>query len=80
MAKRHWGIPAYDGPLTRRIRKLVSGNPKRGAARLRFDEYFDGMTVADYISACDSLDVPNYAVFDITWDSDQRRRLIELYD
>jgi hypothetical protein len=38
------------------------------------------MTVADYISACDSLVVPNYAVFDLTWDSDPRRKLIELYD
>lgn len=38
------------------------------------------MTVEDYISACDRLDVPNYAVFDITWDSDPRRNLIELYD
>jgi hypothetical protein len=40
----------------------------------------DGMTVADYISACDSLEVPNDAVFDVTGDSDPRRRLIELYD
>jgi hypothetical protein len=42
---------SYDGPLTRRIRKFVSGNPKGGAARLRFDQYRDDMTVADYISA-----------------------------
>jgi hypothetical protein len=80
MAKTHYGIPAYDGPLTRRIRKLAARNPKRGASRLRFDQYRDGMTVADYISACDSLEVPNYSVFDLTWDSDPRRKLIELYD
>jgi hypothetical protein len=80
MFKAHWGIPAYDGPLTRRIRKFVPGNPKRGAARLRFDQYKDNMTVADYISACGSLKVPNYALFDITWDSDPRHRLIELFD
>jgi hypothetical protein len=28
----------------------------------------------------DGLDVPNYAVFDITWDSDPKRKLIELYE
>jgi hypothetical protein len=38
------------------------------------------MTVADYISACNGLEVPNYALFDITWDTDPRRRFIELYD
>ena len=59
MSKTHWGISAYDGPLTRRIRKLVAYNPKRGAARLRFDQYRDAMTAADYISACDRLKVPN---------------------
>jgi hypothetical protein len=80
MAKTHYGIPAYDGPFTRRIRKLAARNPKPGASRLRFDQYRDGMTVADYISACDSVEVPNYAVFDLTWDSDPRRKLIELYD
>lgn len=76
MSKIHWGIPAYNGPLTCRIRKLVPGNPKRGAARLRFNQYRDDMTVAAYISACDSLDVPNYALFDITRDRDPRRQLI----
>jgi hypothetical protein len=38
------------------------------------------MTVGEFILACEGLGVPNYAVFDITWDSDPRRRFIELYD
>jgi hypothetical protein len=80
MGKTHWGIPAYDGPSTRHIRKLVDGNPKRGAAAIRFAQYRTGMTVSEYILECEALDVPNYAIFDITWDSDPRRRLIELYD
>ena len=80
MARRHWGIPAYEGPLTSRIRKLVDGNPKHGDAAVRFDQYRTGMTVGDFISACDRLDVPNYAVFDITYDSDPKRKLIELYE
>jgi hypothetical protein len=80
MRKKTWGIPAYEGPTSRRIRKLVVGNPKRGAASIRFAQYRTGMTVADYIVACEKLEVPNYAIFDITWDSDPSRRLIELYD
>jgi hypothetical protein len=38
------------------------------------------MTVAEYLAACDKLSVPNYALYDLTWDSDPSRRLIELYD
>jgi hypothetical protein len=80
MAKRHWRIPAYDGPLTRRVRLLVPTNPKRGAAAVRFGQYRDGMTIGEYVRACEGLPVPNYAAFDITWDSDPKRRFIELYD
>jgi hypothetical protein len=76
----HWNIPAYDGPHTRRIRKLVEGNPKRGDAAIRFAQYRTGMTVAEFITLCEKLDVPNYAVYDLTWDSDPKRRFIELYD
>jgi hypothetical protein len=80
MRKKIWGIPAYEGPTSRHIRKLAVGNPKRGAAAIRFAQYRTGMTVADYVLACEKLEVPNYAIFDITWDSDPSRRLIELYD
>jgi hypothetical protein len=34
----------------------------------------------DYIHACEALDVPNHALFDITWNIDPKRRFIELYD
>lgn len=37
------------------------------------------MTVQQYCDACSKLFVPNYALFDITWDTDTGRRLIELY-
>lgn len=76
----HWNIPPCDGPHTRRIRKLVEGNPKRGDAAVRFAQYRTGMTVAEFILACEKLEVPNYAVYDLTWDSEPKRRLIELYD
>jgi hypothetical protein len=58
MRKKTSGIPAYEGPTSRRIRKLVVGNPKRGAASIRFAQYRTGMTVADYIVACEKLEVP----------------------
>jgi hypothetical protein len=80
MTDKHFGIPAYAGPHDRRIRKLVDGNPKRGASAVRFAQYVTGMTVGEYIRACEELDVPNYAHFDLTWDSDPRRRFIEIYD
>jgi hypothetical protein len=35
MVKNHYGIAAYDGLLDRRIRKLVSGNPKRKNSALK---------------------------------------------
>jgi hypothetical protein len=79
MVKNHWGIPAYEGSLQRRIRIMVNSNPKRGKVALRFAQYRNGMTVREYIEACEQFGHPNYAVFDITWDSDPKRRFIELY-
>jgi hypothetical protein len=79
MPKRLWGVPAYDGPHSRRIRKCREENPMRGQAAIRFAQYRTGMTVAEYIEACDALPLPNYALFDITWDTDPRRQFIELY-
>jgi hypothetical protein len=80
MARKLFGIPAYNDSSNRRIRLLVARNPKRGASRLRYDQYKDGMTVGEYIKACDVLGIPNYAKHDIVWDSDPKRKFIELYD
>jgi hypothetical protein len=82
MAKTFRGIPAYEGPQSRRIRVLVPQNPKRIASKsaIRFSQYRTGMTVQEYIQACDRLGIPNHALFDITWDTDANRRFIELYD
>jgi hypothetical protein len=79
MGKTHFRIPAYSGSTSRRIKVLVVVNPKRGNARLRFAQYHSGMTVQEYIQACDDLKIPNYAIFDITWDTDPKRQFIELY-
>jgi hypothetical protein len=80
MEKAHWKCPPYEGPRTRRIRKLISHNPKRAGSdsELRFSQYRDGMTVQEYIEACDRLKVPNYALSDIAWDLDHR--FISLFD
>jgi hypothetical protein len=75
MPKSHFRIPAYDGPLRRRIRLLVKANPKRGKAALRFAKYRDGMTVEEYIRACEDVGTPNYAIFDITWDTDPKKKI-----
>jgi len=80
MAKTLFGTSAYDGPISRRIKKLVQENPKKGNSRIRFAQYRTGMTVQEYIHACEALDIPNHALFDITWDTDPKRRFIELYD
>jgi hypothetical protein len=80
MTKKLFGIPAYDGPTNPRIRRMVDHNPKRGDAAIRFAQYRTGTTVGEFILACEDLDVQNYAIFDITWDSDPKRRFIELYD
>jgi hypothetical protein len=58
----------------------VVANPKRGKSALRFALYRTGMTVQEYIEACERLNSPNHALFDITWDTDPKRRFIELYD
>jgi hypothetical protein len=78
--KAHWKVPPYEGSLDRRIRLLVSPNPKqaKSAAALRFGEYRSGMTIKAYIEACERLDVPNYALSDIHWDLE--RGFISLYD
>ena len=80
MASKHFGISAYEGSMSRRIRKLVPENPKRGKSGIRFAQYRTGMTVQECVRACDGLDTPNRALFDITWDTDSKRRFIELYD
>jgi hypothetical protein len=80
MKKAHWKCPPYEGPLTRRIRKLISHNPKRAGfnSEMRFDQYRTGMTIQEYIEACESLNLPNYALSDINWDLE--RRFISLYE
>jgi hypothetical protein len=42
MTKKLFGIPAYDGPTDRRIRRMVDHNPKRGDAAIRFTQYRTG--------------------------------------
>lgn len=66
--------------MSRRIKKLVSTNPKRAGSdsELRFSQYRTGMTIQGYIDACDRLNVPNYAISDIAWDLE--RGFISLYD
>lgn len=66
--------------MTRRIRKLVAENPKRGKSALRLAQYRSGMTVQEYVDACQNLNVPNHALFDISWDVDLKRKFIQLYD
>jgi hypothetical protein len=53
-----------------RIRLVAKTNPKHkgSAARERYHQYSDGMTIEDYFRACDRLNVRNHALFDITWD------------
>lgn len=80
MSRTFFGIPAYRGPMSRRIRKIEADNPKRGRSRVRFAQYRNGMTVQEYFDACEALGVPNHALFDITWDADPKRKFIELYD
>jgi hypothetical protein len=55
MVKKFLGIVAYDGPLHRRIRELVSANPKKGNSAIRFALYRTGMTVREYVCTCDEL-------------------------
>jgi hypothetical protein len=45
---------------------------------MRFDQYRTGMTIQEYIEACESLNLPNYALSDINWDLE--RRFISLYE
>ncbi len=78
MRKKYFGIPVYEGSTSRRIRKLVTANQKSGKSALRFALYRDGMTVAEYIKECEGIGQDEIALFDITWDTDTRRRYIEL--
>jgi hypothetical protein len=78
MPRTYFRIPEYEGPLSRKIRKIVAGNPKKGKSALRFALYRTGMTVQDYIRSCDEIGMANLALFDITWDTE--RKFIELRD
>jgi hypothetical protein len=80
MTKKLFGVPEYEGPMSRRIRVLAKNNPKRKGSKayLRFDQYKDGLTIADYIRACDKLPGAEYALIDISWDKEHK--FIELYD
>jgi hypothetical protein len=78
MAKTYWGIPQYEGSLSRKIGKLRESNPKTGKSALRFALYRTGMTVQDYIRSCDEIGMSKLALFDITWDTE--RKFIELRD
>ena len=71
--------------LVRRAVALVTDNCRWEHAGQSFfsgevGPCINGRTVAEFILACEKLEVPNYAVYDLTWDSDSKRRLIELYD
>ena len=68
------GLPA--GASESLCRKIL----KEEIPELDSAQYRTGMTVQEYIHACDASGVPNHALFDITWDSDPKRRFIELYD
>jgi hypothetical protein len=78
--KAHWKVPPYEGSLDRRIRLLVSPNPKQAGSdsEMRFNQYRSGMTIKAYIEACDRLNVPNYSLSDINWDLEHG--FISLYD
>lgn len=80
MTRKYFGIPAYEGSLSRRIRVLRKTNPKRGKSAARYALYRDGMTIAEYIKACESRNEGRLALFDITWDTDRKRRFVELVD
>jgi hypothetical protein len=49
-SRREWAkMPNYR--LDQKITLLVDGNPKKRTAGLRFAEYKNGLTVAEYIAA-----------------------------
>lgn len=82
MVKRFFNITAYEGSVSRRIKNIKHPNPKRVGSKsaIRYDQYRDGMTVAQYIHACEQIGQGAMAIFDITWDTDPKRRFIELFD
>jgi hypothetical protein len=73
-------VPAYEGSPNRRIRKLVSENPKLEGSdsSVRFDQYRTRTTIQEYINACDKFKIPNCVLSDITWDAEHD--FIDLYD
>lgn len=46
-----------------RVKLLVKENPKRGASRIRYNHYRDGMTVGEYVEKAGSK-----GMADIRWD------------
>lgn len=63
----------------RRIKLLQPLNPKRGKSALRYAQYVDGMTIAEYIAACVSkglVDSGTHCRADVDWDV--KRKFIEL--
>lgn len=46
-----------------RVKLLVKENPKRGASRIRYNHYKDGMTVGEYVEKAGSK-----GMADIRWD------------
>jgi hypothetical protein len=81
LPRRYFGIDAVECSTESRIRKLVPTNPKKPGSKSaeRFNQYRNGMRVADYIHACARLE-PRFpvSVHDITWDLNHG--FIELYD
>jgi membrane protein involved in colicin uptake len=57
------GRPKAPTDKNARIKILTKDNPKRGASRIRYNHYRDGMTVADYVERAGSK-----GMADIRWD------------
>jgi hypothetical protein len=72
VTKRWKGDPATT------IRVLTRQNPKLegSKAAYRYDLYKSGMTVAQYVKACEGVPRGQDALLDIAWDLD--KRFIEL--
>lgn len=80
MGRRFFGIPEYEGSVTKRITRIVVPNPKRNGSksRIRFSLYQNGMTISDYVRACETVGESDLALFDITYDLEHG--FIELSD
>lgn len=68
----------WKGDPSTTIRVRIRQNPKREGSKAaeRFDLYRDGMTVAQYVKACESAPRGQDALLDIAWD--QEHGFIEL--